>query len=140
MNAEHSRITAPLEEKVKLFEKILACAEQQAILDFEHQSGDYNNLWESRRHYMEAIEKLDIMIGNLTGLTCQSPQSNESQAIHEIILRIMAIDKGNQARLQKERVRIKQQLQNLRQGKKGTALYRNFGQISSTGAYTDSRK
>lgn len=139
MESGESGIAALLEEKLGLFEKIFRCAERQATLQIPEQLSEYQSLMETRQSYMEAVTKLDMVINRQAAAVNDQPFADQvNRRIREWIIRIMEADRKNKVSLQRELGQLKQRMESIRLGKKGTSGYLRCGAVAPTGAYTNS--
>ncbi|MCL6591280.1 MAG: hypothetical protein K6U80_15165 [Firmicutes bacterium] len=135
-----------LQKKVCLFEMLLDCAKQQSGLSYPDNPAQYDNIIETRAGIIEDLKKLDIILDrNLEvkaidkgGLDAQMETINKQ--IANIVGQIIIEDRKSHASITQEFQNVKEKLQVIRRGKKGTAAYSAYTGLSPGGVYTDSKR
>lgn len=138
-----------LTKKLELFEEILSCARAQNGLSYLEHAVEYDNLIESRRICMNEIDKLNVILKRNLDQIKDTPAAEVlkdrvtalNNKINNVIKEALSLDEQNKEQILKERIIIKNKLQNLRQGRKGVAGYSTDKKVlTAAGAYTDSKR
>lgn len=137
-----------LSRKLNLLEEILAYSQEQHGLLYQRNHLKYNNLIESRAKCLDDLAKLEVVLErnlnrfNQTNATDGSFQEKLyviNSNITATLKKILELDKSNKENMLKERSELKAKMQNVRQGRKGIAGYKENNRFSPAGIFTDNK-
>ncbi len=143
------RLAVIYDEKIGLLEEMLRLTSDRAGLDEAGQAEEILALIDARQALMEKADCLDAEIkryaelpggGDNPGLP-GGPAAERRQACHDLVRRIMLLDRQQGPRLEEELERLKRQQAKLKAGRQAAGAYSGKpGQDRPEGIFVDEKK